>query len=45
MGITKNMVEDKTDPDGDSVTSVSIDAVERMQTIGKALKLHLEILF
>ncbi|CAG9536155.1 unnamed protein product [Cercopithifilaria johnstoni] len=34
MGITNNMVDDKTEPDDDSVTSVSIAAVESMQTIG-----------
>lgn len=41
MGTEKNVMDDKTesdDDDDDSATSVSIDAVERMQTIGKILK-------
>lgn len=30
-------VNDKTESDDNSVSSISIDAVERMQTIGKVL--------
>ncbi|KAL3989977.1 cAMP-dependent protein kinase catalytic subunit PRKX [Acanthocheilonema viteae] len=34
LAIDTNMVDNKTEPDDDSAISVSIDAVERMQTIG-----------
>uniref|UniRef100_A0A0R3RMC0 Protein kinase domain-containing protein n=1 Tax=Elaeophora elaphi TaxID=1147741 RepID=A0A0R3RMC0_9BILA len=34
MGVSMNAEDDKCDSEGDSITSVSIDAVERMRTIG-----------